>query len=78
MSRIKRNINYSVILIIIESCLVASQPSSVVISTQQQTKDHYSQDFVQTHNKCEPISIPYVFSSFLFFFSPQNKLSEAF
>lgn len=61
MSKIKMKINFSVILIIIKICLVASQPSSVVISTQQQTKERYGQDQIQSHNKCVPISIPYVF-----------------
>lgn len=62
MSKIKRKLSYSVFLVILELCFIASQPSSVVISTQQQSKERLSQDYVQTHNKCEPITIPYVAS----------------
>ena len=59
MSKIKRKLSYSLILITVVISLASSQPSSVVISTQQ-SKERYSQDFVQNHNKCEPIAIPYV------------------
>ncbi|CRL00025.1 CLUMA_CG013313, isoform A, partial [Clunio marinus] len=38
--------------------LVCSQPSSVLISTQQQSKERYSQEIIENHNKCEPITIP--------------------
>lgn len=58
MSRIKMKTSLSVIIILIEACVVASQPSSVLISTQQQTKERYSQEQLQRHNKCEPITIP--------------------
>lgn len=63
MSKIKRKMNYCgiFIIILIEISSASSQPSSVLISTQQQSKEKNSQDFIQTHNKCEPITIPYVF-----------------
>lgn len=65
MSKIKRKINYIVILIVIQSCLAVSQPSSVVISTQQQSKERYGQEFAPSHDKCEPINIPYVPPEFI-------------
>lgn len=58
MSKIKMKFTVIVILILIKACVAASQPSSVLISTQQQTKERYSQEQLQSHNKCEPITIP--------------------
>lgn len=65
MSKIKRKLSYSVVLIVFGISFASSQPSSVVISTQQ-SKEGYSQDFVQHHNKCQPIQIPYVLFSCFF------------
>jgi hypothetical protein len=65
MSQIKMKLQLSLILFIIKLNLVAPQPSSVVISTQQQAKERFSHgDHIDhTHNlnqnnKCELITIP--------------------
>lgn len=60
----KLQFSFTIIIIVTQISLVASQPSSVVISTQQQTKERFSHgDHIEhnhnlNHNKCELITIP--------------------